>query len=523
MGGCAGRSWFSSSLTEPSTEQLCDVDWRRAVADRWLVYSGAAALKDACSSSFHEYALLESGSCELFRQAIASIDNDVPRTSAESFASPLWRRLVEELSAHGIYDQWLRSILVALVRRLQTGGHLGGQRGYTQGMASIAAILLVFTADPEDAFWLLACFVEAMVLPDFYCEPPAALNGALAEAGVVHQLLQHLEIPGCSGEELESVAQMLTIKMAIPFLVDCVSPTLMVAVWDYIFTYDHSPNYISYTIAAFIAKSSAEHCNGEGLLQKVMMSLQATQRTGFPCDSFRLEDVEALASSVPIDMARSRSQARAALAAEWERPHSLEDLQKSCHFTVSELEFLRARFIQMAQGNGEGHTLHRSQVHGLLSTLDIKLSKAAKDKLLDGVVDRDGSGSFDFREVVCMLSCVCLGTIEERLLMVFASYDADGSGFLEANEVRAMAYTLASATKASLSDRTGRERFAETKRMQARLLALDMNGDGKLSREEFLLCARADAQLLFAFGFPAGRSPPRAPGGGAEAGTCTPS
>ncbi|CAK0809970.1 unnamed protein product, partial [Prorocentrum cordatum] len=220
-------------LREPTEAQLRDGAWRRSRAARWMEVCGAAVLKRSSRASFRDYAALEPGGRELYKEAIETIERDVPRTLPGSFRFRLWRDLLGELRTSGGYEEALRDILVALVRRLQTGMR-GGQRGYTQGMSNIAAALLVFAGDAEDAFWLLVALVERVAPPDFYAEPPGALNGALVEAGVVSFLLEHTGAGRFSADERASVSQILTVKMGVPFLVDCVPPALTIAIWDHI-------------------------------------------------------------------------------------------------------------------------------------------------------------------------------------------------------------------------------------------------------------------------------------------------
>ena len=73
----------------------------------------------------------------------------------------------------------LRSVLIAYSRRDPVVG-------YVQGMGFVAALLLVFVDEPEDAFWCLACIVEWLLPKDFYSP---TLLGLRTEQAVFSELV----------------------------------------------------------------------------------------------------------------------------------------------------------------------------------------------------------------------------------------------------------------------------------------------------------------------------------------------
>ena len=58
--------------------------------------------------------------------------------------------------------------------------------GYVQGMGFVAALLLVFIDEPEEAFWCFAAIIELLLPQDFYS---ATLLGLRAEQAVLNELV----------------------------------------------------------------------------------------------------------------------------------------------------------------------------------------------------------------------------------------------------------------------------------------------------------------------------------------------
>ncbi|KAJ8601529.1 hypothetical protein CTAYLR_008020 [Chrysophaeum taylorii] len=467
-------------LARHSVEEIKEKKWRRKRGKAWLRCSGAEKLRSECAVSFGEYARLEETDRCLFGEALKTIEKDVPRTMAASFTEPTWRELLREREiergGESIREEMSR-VCVAFVRREGRGDHRAC-RGYTQGMTFVVAILLLFVDEPSDAFWLLAALVERVAPRDLYSEPPAALAGTAAEAGVVRALLARLPASRREDdEERARTAEMLAVKMAVPLLVDCASAPVAVAVWDTVFvdkTFDLVACAVAATIEVVARRRATEQrprLHRQPLLCAVLQHLSKLVPPLATC-----EDVEeAAASLASADAAAIRAETRSAIAKSWQE--RLSDLS-NLGFTLAQLEELRDEFRLLAKGD---HRLNRSQLLDLLASAKVPLSSTATDRVLD-VVDVDADGSFDFKECVCCLSSLSAGTVRERLSFMFAIYDADNSGFLEIREVVDLARVLPTAD------------------LETRLRALDLDGDGKISREEWLLAATSSPDLLDALG-----------------------
>ena len=96
------------------------------------------------------------------------------------------------------------------MRRLHT---VQGSIDYTQGWSWVMAVLLCFSREPEEAFWMFVVMCEEILAKDFYARPPGGLNGAIVEGRVVETIIME-EWGDCyDNEELKQVAKMLTIKL----------------------------------------------------------------------------------------------------------------------------------------------------------------------------------------------------------------------------------------------------------------------------------------------------------------------
>ena len=155
-------------------ETIRDQAWRHEQGVLWLTESGALTLKSYSLTSFEEYAIINDVDLHIFSESITTIDKDVPRTASETADFPLWQDLLKEeeerrkREGSSGFDGSLRKVLVALVKRLQTGE---GACGYTQGWSWQIAVLMLFIPDEEDVFWLFAQLVENIIWKDFYVIP----------------------------------------------------------------------------------------------------------------------------------------------------------------------------------------------------------------------------------------------------------------------------------------------------------------------------------------------------------------
>jgi hypothetical protein len=117
----------------------------------------------------------------------------------------------------------LRSVLLAYARRHP-------RVGYVQGMGFVAALLLVFLEEPEDAFWTFAAVVELLLPRDFFY---GTLFGLRVEQSAFHELV---------GAKLPRVARLLhahgvvaelfVTRWFVALFANSLPPETTLRVWD---------------------------------------------------------------------------------------------------------------------------------------------------------------------------------------------------------------------------------------------------------------------------------------------------
>merc|ERR1711971_462661 len=97
------------------------------------------------------------------------------------------------------------------------------------------------------------------------------------------------------------------------------------------------------------------------------------------------------------------------------------------------------------------------------------------------VFDVDGSGSLDFQEFTLAMNCTHLTNPEDKLNWIFNVFDEDGGGSIDLEEVHKLVLSLLQLTEAG---DTGEESVQAC--IQAIIQTMDGDGDGTISKEEFI-------------------------------------
>ncbi|CAB4067157.1 Frequenin-1,Neuronal calcium sensor 2,Hippocalcin-like protein 4,Neurocalcin homolog,Neurocalcin-delta,Neurocalcin,Neurocalcin-delta B,Visinin-like protein 1,Neurocalcin-delta A,Neuron-specific calcium-binding protein hippocalcin,Hippocalcin-like protein 1 [Lepeophtheirus salmonis] len=104
------------------------------------------------------------------------------------------------------------------------------------------------------------------------------------------------------------------------------------------------------------------------------------------------------------------------------------------------------------------------------------------------IFDNDGNGTIDFKEFMMATDMTASGSPEEKLAWAFKMYDKDNSGSIELTEMIEIIGTL--------YEMEGVPREKAGDRAKIIFGALDVNGDGELTCEEFVRGCMEDPELV---------------------------
>ena len=136
-------------------------------------------------------------------------------------------------------------------------------------------------------------------------------------------------------------------------------------------------------------------------------------------------------------------------------------------------------------------------------------------KRLFALADRSNSGYVDFRELICLLSTMCRGSIAERLSLCFATFDRQSTGYLACDDIRLLVDAILLSKHAEERDEEekgeeGRKKIKKTPLRRKSIMTteteqmiemLDVDGDGRVSLDDFVSFMSNDADLMHCFGF----------------------
>ncbi|CBY14598.1 unnamed protein product [Oikopleura dioica] len=114
-------------------------------------------------------------------------------------------------------------------------------------------------------------------------------------------------------------------------------------------------------------------------------------------------------------------------------------------------------------------------------------------KFVFNVFDRNGDGSIEFSEFLQALSITSRGNVDEKLEWAFKLYDLDNSGGITKDEMLEIVQAIFSML--GEDDRFAQNSLSPELRVERIFSKMDVNGDGELSKEEFLNGAKNDKSI----------------------------
>ena len=157
---------------------------------------------------------------------------------------------------------------------------------------------------------------------------------------------------------------------------------------------------------------------------------------------------------------------------------------KTLKFLLKKTAFSRARIVGWYEVFVEGCPTGRLDPAAFVAMFDQLLPGSGAEQFSANafrVMDQDGSGWLDFRELVLALHLCSAGTTEQRLRWAFAMYDEDGDGRLSLEEVRGV---VGRVYRMLGSDGAGGEDGAAW--AEELFGKMDRDGDGLVTEGEFV-------------------------------------
>ncbi|XP_060778824.1 guanylyl cyclase-activating protein 2-like [Neoarius graeffei] len=106
--------------------------------------------------------------------------------------------------------------------------------------------------------------------------------------------------------------------------------------------------------------------------------------------------------------------------------------------------------------------------------------------------DKNGDNTIDFLEFVAALNLVFRGDLEHKLRWSFKVYDKDGNGFIDKAELKAIVEIIYHVRKVGKKD----PEVSPDEICERIFKAVDVDGDGQITLEEFLAGAQKDPWIL---------------------------
>eukprot|EP01007_Sphenomonas_quadrangularis_P000587 NODE_1432_length_875_cov_140.440678_g1184_i0.p1 GENE.NODE_1432_length_875_cov_140.440678_g1184_i0~~NODE_1432_length_875_cov_140.440678_g1184_i0.p1 ORF type:complete len:201 (-),score=19.87 NODE_1432_length_875_cov_140.440678_g1184_i0:220-822(-) len=163
-----------------------------------------------------------------------------------------------------------------------------------------------------------------------------------------------------------------------------------------------------------------------------------------------------------------------------------KELQAHSHFSLDEIERLHEHYRKVSSSATDDDLIDQKEFALALGT-----SNSAFCNRMFAVIDRDSTGTIDFREFIYGLSIFSeKGSLDDKAKFSFAVYDIDGDGFISKKELFDMLSCSLQEHSMSLPD------DVVATLVDATFKDADKDGDERIDADEFMLMVQKHPAML---------------------------
>ncbi|KAE9549670.1 hypothetical protein FO519_007112 [Halicephalobus sp. NKZ332] len=171
-------------------------------------------------------------------------------------------------------------------------------------------------------------------------------------------------------------------------------------------------------------------------------------------------------------------------------PQELEELENCTYFSRKELRKWYKDFVRDCP-SGE---LKLDEFQSIYKQFFPNGDPSKFAEFVFGVFDYNKDGHISFKEFIMALSITSRGTIDEKLDWAFSLYDVDKDGYITKQEMENIVDAIYCMIGNMLELPTDED--TPQKRVEKIFSNMDLNLDGKLTREEFKLGSKSDPWIV---------------------------
>eukprot|EP01102_Stenamoeba_stenopodia_P001974 TRINITY_DN11782_c0_g1_i1.p1 TRINITY_DN11782_c0_g1~~TRINITY_DN11782_c0_g1_i1.p1 ORF type:complete len:712 (-),score=151.23 TRINITY_DN11782_c0_g1_i1:216-2351(-) len=385
---------------------------------------------------------------------------------ASAAVTQISKDLHRTFPGHRIFDnpdgrESLRRVLIAYAWKNQTVG-------YCQSMNFIAALLLLYMGE-EDAFWVLHAIVDKLI-PNYFASD---MIGMKADTLIFNKLLsERMKKLFDHMVEIDFSISTICSQWFLSMFINFVPIETVFRIFDAFF----SEGVIAFFAATLsILKECEEELLAVQDFDECFSILQHTALNYYDYDSILKVGFGVLGSLSLEKLEELREDAYEVIK-EKKKADDLLMLRRVTSFRDTDLQRMMEHFQSMkVSASGSVDFESFQELLGFMDLRDpILLSQLFKQ------FDDNGDGTIEFREFICGLNVLSSGSFEDKLLLTFRTFDLDGSGYLDKDELGIMfdiQYKMLGATDdfVRVSDQM----------LDKLLKEIDQDGNGRIDFTEF--------------------------------------